>query len=91
VEPDKPVSSYRHYPADAVTKIRIIKRAQQAGFSLSSMFKVLNFLHSDAYKIIQRHDIARKLSVPVGLNLCQSYACWKALTEKHRQQVQPTL
>ena len=51
----------------------------------------LNFLHSDAYKIIQRHDIAGKLSVPVGLNLCQSYACWKALTEKHRQQVQPTL
>ena len=58
-------------------------------YTRSSSF--LNFLHSDAYKIIQRHDIAGKLSVPVGLNLCQSYACWKALTEKHRQQVQPTL
>ncbi|MGZ5054730.1 MAG: MerR family transcriptional regulator [Methylobacter sp.] len=41
-EPEKPDSGYRHYPADAVTKIRFIKRAQQAGFTLKEIATLLS-------------------------------------------------
>ena len=41
-EPEKPDSGYRHYPADAVTKIRFIKRAQQAGFTLKEIANLLS-------------------------------------------------
>jgi len=40
-EPEKPDSGYRDYPADAVTKIRFIKRAQQAGFTLKEIARLL--------------------------------------------------
>jgi len=40
-EPEKPYSGYRDYPADVVTKIRIIKRAQQAGFTLKEIATLL--------------------------------------------------
>jgi hypothetical protein len=55
------------------------------------MFKFLNFLHPDSWKIIQQHGTVGKPLVPSSLNLSQPYACRKALTEKHRQQVQPIL
>ena len=42
VEPDKPDSGYRHYPADAITNIRFIKRAQQAGFTLKEIATLLS-------------------------------------------------
>jgi MerR family transcriptional regulator, mercuric resistance operon regulatory protein len=40
-EPEKPDSGYRDYPAEAVTKIRFIKRAQQAGFRLKEIATLL--------------------------------------------------
>ncbi|MDP3529364.1 MerR family transcriptional regulator [Methylicorpusculum sp.] len=40
-EPEKPASGYRDYPVDAVTKIRFIKRAQQAGFTLKEIAALL--------------------------------------------------
>lgn len=40
-EPEKPESGYRHYAADAITKIRFIKRAQQAGFTLKEIAQLL--------------------------------------------------
>jgi hypothetical protein len=57
--------------------------------SIDSMFKFLNFLHYDTWKIIQQLGTVAKPSVLCGLNLSQPYACQKALTEKHRQQAQP--
>jgi MerR family mercuric resistance operon transcriptional regulator len=41
-EPEKPESGYRCYSADAVTRIRSIKRAQQAGFSLKEIATLLS-------------------------------------------------
>ena len=41
-EPDKPESGYRYYPTDAITRIRFIKRAQQAGFSLKEIAALLS-------------------------------------------------
>jgi MerR family transcriptional regulator, mercuric resistance operon regulatory protein len=39
--PKKPTSGYRDYPDDAVTSIRFIKRAQQAGFTLKEIATLL--------------------------------------------------
>lgn len=41
-EPDKPESGYRCYSTDAVTKIRFIKRAQLAGFTLKEIATLLS-------------------------------------------------
>ena len=41
-EPEKPGSGYRHYPPDAIARIRFIKRAQQAGFTLKEIAKLLS-------------------------------------------------
>lgn len=41
-EPEKPINGYRHYQAGAVSKIRFIKRAQQAGFTLKEIAALLS-------------------------------------------------
>lgn len=41
-EPVKPLGSYRHYPPDAIGRIRFIKRAQQAGFTLKEIAGLLS-------------------------------------------------
>ena len=56
-----------------------------------SMFKFLNFLQLDFIKITQPPALVAKPSVPCSLNPSQPYACQKALTEKHHQQVRLVL
>lgn len=41
-EPGKPFSGYRHYPHHAIARIRFIKRAQQAGFTLKEIAQLLS-------------------------------------------------
>lgn len=41
-EPGKPGSGYRHYPSNAIARIRFIKRAQQAGFTLKEIAELLS-------------------------------------------------
>lgn len=41
-EPEKPDSGYRCYSNDAITRIRSIKRAQQAGFTLKEIATLLS-------------------------------------------------
>ena len=41
-EPIKPQNGYRHYPPEDINKIRFIKRAQQAGFSLKEIAELLS-------------------------------------------------
>jgi MerR family mercuric resistance operon transcriptional regulator len=41
-EPDKPFNGYRHYPGDAIARIRFIKRAQQSGFALKEIAELLS-------------------------------------------------
>jgi MerR family mercuric resistance operon transcriptional regulator len=41
-EPEKPDSGYRCYASDAVIRIRFIKRAQQAGFTLKEIVTLLS-------------------------------------------------
>jgi MerR family mercuric resistance operon transcriptional regulator len=42
VEPEKPCSGYRHYPPNAIARVRFIKRAQQAGFTLKEIADLLS-------------------------------------------------
>lgn len=41
-EPIKPERGYRQYPTETISKIRFIKRAQQAGFSLKEISELLS-------------------------------------------------
>jgi len=41
-EPGKPSSGYRHYPVNAIDRVRFIKRAQQAGFTLKEIAQLLS-------------------------------------------------
>ena len=41
-EPEKPQDGYRYYSDDAITRIRFIKRAKQAGFSLKEITTLLS-------------------------------------------------
>jgi MerR family mercuric resistance operon transcriptional regulator len=41
-EPDKPGSGYRQYTNDTIARIRFIKRAQQAGFTLKEIAELLS-------------------------------------------------
>jgi MerR family mercuric resistance operon transcriptional regulator len=41
-QPGKSGSGYRHYPSHAITRIRFIKRAQQAGFTLKEIAQLLS-------------------------------------------------
>lgn len=40
-EPEKPLNGFRHYPQDTVERVRLIKRAQQLGFSLKEIGELL--------------------------------------------------
>jgi len=40
-EPDKPHMGYRRYPVDSVRYVRFIKRAQQLGFTLNEVGRLL--------------------------------------------------
>ncbi len=42
-EPEKPSNGYRLYTSDATNRIRFIKRAQQAGFTLKEIAELLSF------------------------------------------------
>lgn len=41
-DPGKPHSGYRYYPPNAIARIRFIKRAQQAGFTLKEIAQLLS-------------------------------------------------
>lgn len=41
-EPDKPKRGFRCYPVDAIARLRFIKRAQQAGFTLKEIAQLLS-------------------------------------------------
>ncbi len=53
-EPEKPLTGYRCYPDTAVFRLRFIKRAQQAGFTLKEILELLSLdgAHCEAVRKI---------------------------------------
>ena len=41
IKPDRPVHGYRRYPFETVQRLKFIKRAQQLGFSLEEIARLL--------------------------------------------------
>lgn len=41
-EPPKPISAFRQYPEETISRLRFIKRAQQLGFSLKEIRELLS-------------------------------------------------
>lgn len=56
-EPGKPFGGYRHYPHHAIARIRFIKRAQQAGFTLKEIAQLLSL---DADHCADVREIAKQ-------------------------------
>lgn len=42
VQPPKPKNGYRHYPDETMNRIRFIKRAQELGFTLEEVSRLLS-------------------------------------------------
>ncbi len=40
-EPERTAAGYRHYPAEAVRRVRFIKRSQELGFTLAEIAELL--------------------------------------------------
>jgi len=42
IEPEKPITGYRQYPVEIISRLRFIKRAQQSGFTLKEILELLS-------------------------------------------------
>lgn len=77
-EPAKPINGHRRYPADAVRRVRFIKRAQVLGFTLDEVGSLLEL--DEAHACADTRVLAvNKLQVIEG-RLADLKAMRKALT-----------
>ncbi len=59
-QPPKPLSGYRHYPAELVDRIRFIKRAQAYGFSLNEIKDLLAIGEGHCHDVQQKAIAKRR-------------------------------
>ncbi len=59
-EPPKPVSGYRVYTQETVTRVRFIKRAQQLGFSLQEIDELLQLSEGACQDVRIRAEAKRQ-------------------------------
>jgi MerR family transcriptional regulator, mercuric resistance operon regulatory protein len=82
-EPDRPVHGHRRYAADAVKRVRFIRRAQVLGFTLEEIASLLEL--DEAHACAETRELAaRKLQV-IETKLAGLTAMRKALTKLLRQ------
>ncbi len=62
VEPKKPVSGYRQYPVEAIARLRFIKRAKQAGFTLKEILELLS-LDSKHCEDVQKLAVQKRQQI----------------------------
>lgn len=58
-QPPKRRSGYRQYPADAVTRVRFIRRAQALGFTLNEIEELLALRVDDERSCAEVRELAR--------------------------------
>lgn len=57
IEPEKPAYGFRYYPAETVSRIQFIKRAQRLGFTLQEIGKLLDQGDGHCEDV---HELARR-------------------------------
>lgn len=82
-EPDKPVAGHRRYDADAVKRVRFIKRAQVLGFTLEEISGLLEL--DEAYACAETHDLASLKLRVIDNKIADLQAMRRALTALIRQ------
>jgi MerR family transcriptional regulator, copper efflux regulator len=73
--PPRSMSNYRLYPADAVRRVRFIKRAQELGFSLKEIQELLSLRATPKTRctdvreraVAKIHDIEERICVLQGM------------------------
>lgn len=76
-EPDKPVNGHRRYSADAVKRVRFIKRAQVLGFTLEEIGSLLEL--EEAHACGQTRELASHKLQVIENKLTDLKAMHKAL------------
>ena len=66
-EPEKPATGYRQYPSQAISRLRFIKRAQQAGFTLKEILELLS-LDNEHCEEVQKIAEQKLLQIDQQLN-----------------------
>ena len=66
-EPEKPATGYRQYPSQAISRLRFIKRAQQAGFTLKEILDLLS-LDNEHCQDVQKIAEQKLLQIDQQLN-----------------------
>lgn len=77
-EPDKPMGGQRRYAADAVKRVRFIKRAQVLGFTLDEVGSLLEL--DEACACAETRDLATHKLQVIDEKLADLKAMRKALT-----------
>jgi MerR family mercuric resistance operon transcriptional regulator len=82
-EPDRPAHGHRHYDADAIKRVRFIKRAQVLGFTLE---EIAGLLELDAARACtETRELATHKLHGIESKLADLRAMRKALTALLRQ------
>ena len=79
-EPPRSASNYRLYPADAVRRVRFIKRAQELGFSLSEIDELLSLRASPKAKCADVRGRAEAKVADIDLKIKSLRSMKKALS-----------
>ena len=77
-EPAKPTSGQRRYTADAVRRLRFIKRAQVLGFTLEEIVTLLKL--DEAHACAETHELAALKLQGIDRRLADLKAMRRALT-----------
>ena len=82
-EPDKPMGGQRRYAADAIKRVRFIKRAQVLGFTLEEVGSLLDL--DEACACVETRELAAHKLQVIEDKLADLKAMRKALTALLRQ------
>ena len=82
-EPEKPTHGHRRYAADAVKRVRFIKRAQVLGFALEEITSLLEL--DEAHACAETRELAAHKLEIIETKLADLTAMRKALTTLLRQ------
>lgn len=82
-EPDKPINGQRRYAADAVRRVRFIKRAQVLGFTLHEIVSLLEL--DEARACAETRELAANKLEVIERKLADLKAMRKALTSLLRE------